>query len=175
MRLSTMTGILLSLSASAFAQEALRPDRPVAFTGAMLLDGYEAEPIHRATILFEGNRIAVVGEMDTVDIPANAVRIDLGGKTVMPGLIDAHVHVDLIGHGDYDRYYEFLGGTERLHEVMPIAAKQMLRAGVTSAIDLGTPAANPTVPRTYSCRRDTGTAPHGIRPLDYAYLSRRRT
>ncbi|MEM9209745.1 MAG: amidohydrolase family protein, partial [Pseudomonadota bacterium] len=62
-----------------------------------------------------------------------------GGKTVMPGLIDAHVHVDLIGHGDYDRYYTFLGGTERLPDVMPIAAKQMLRAGVTSAIDLGTP------------------------------------
>lgn len=63
----------------------------------------------------------------------------MGGHTILPGLIDNHVHVDLIGHGSYERYYEFLGGTERLHEVMPIAAKQMLRAGVTTALDLGAP------------------------------------
>lgn len=122
-----------------YAQESLRPEQPVAFVGGMLLDGYEAEPIHHATVLVEGNRIVAVGERDTVDVPANAVIIDVAGKTLLPGLIDAHVHVDLIGHGDYDRYYAFLRGTERLHEVMPIAAKQMLRAGVTSAIDLGTP------------------------------------
>ena len=41
----------------------------------------------------------------------------------------------LIGHGSYERYYEFLGGDERLDEVMPIAARQMLRAGVTTALD----------------------------------------
>ena len=121
------------------AQESLRPEQPVAFVGGMLLDGYEAEPIHHATVLVEGNRITAVGAGDSVDLPPNTVTIDIAGKTLLPGLIDAHVHVDLIGHGDYDRYYKFLRGTERLHEVMPIAAKQMLRAGVTSAIDLGTP------------------------------------
>ena len=139
MRRLTLTGILALLSAVTLAQESLRPDRPIAFVGGMLLDGYEAEPIHRATVVIDGDRIVAAGSMTTVEIPANAVRIDVGGKTLLPGLIDAHVHVDLIGHGDYDRYYAFLGGTERLDEVMPIAAKQMLRAGVTSAIDLGTP------------------------------------
>jgi len=119
------------------AQESLRPDAPVAFVGGMLLDGYEAEPIDHATVVVDDGRIIAVGP--DVDIPADATVIDVGGKTLMPGLIDAHVHVDLIGHGDYDRYYTFLRGTERLDEAMPIAAKQMLRAGVTSAIDLGTP------------------------------------
>jgi imidazolonepropionase-like amidohydrolase len=112
---------------------------PIAFVGGMLVDGYEAEPIHRATVLVEGNKIVAVGPMDKVVLPEGTVKIDVSGRTIMPGLIDAHVHVDLIGHGDYDRYYKFLGGLERLDEVMPIAAKQMLRAGVTSAIDLGTP------------------------------------
>ncbi|MEM7502366.1 MAG: amidohydrolase family protein [Pseudomonadota bacterium] len=121
------------------AQESLRPEQPVAFVGGMLLDGYEAEPIHHATVLVEGNRIIAVGPRDSVELPPNTVTIDIAGKTLLPGLIDAHVHIDLIGHGDYDRYYKFLRGTERLHDVMPIAAKQMLRAGVTSAIDLGTP------------------------------------
>jgi len=121
------------------AQESSRPEHPVAFVGGMLLDGYETQPIHHSIVVIEDGRITAVGsELDT-NIPEDAVVIDTSGKTVMPGLIDAHVHLDLIGHGDYDRYYRFLGGMERLDEVMPIAAKQMLRAGVTSAIDLGTP------------------------------------
>jgi imidazolonepropionase-like amidohydrolase len=121
------------------AQESLRPDGPVAFSGGMLLDGYEAEPIHHAVVVVEGNRIIAAGPRHAVAVPADATVIDIGGRTLMPGLIDAHVHVDLIGHGDYERYYRFLRGMERLDEVMPIAAKQLLRAGVTSAVDLGTP------------------------------------
>ncbi len=131
--------VVASLPGRLLAQESLRPDRPVAFAGAMRLDGYEAAPNHNSVVVNDGGRIISAGPRHTVDIPADATIIDLGGKTLLPGLIDAHVHVDLIGHGDYDRYYQFLRGTERLHDVMPIAAKQMLRAGVTSAIDLGTP------------------------------------
>ena len=131
--------VLTVLPVLALAQESLRPQGPVAFTGGMLLDGYEAEPIHQAVVVIDNGRIVAAGHRSDVDIPADATMVDIGGRTLMPGLIDAHVHVDLIGHGDYDRYYEFLRGTERLHDVMPIAAKQMLRAGVTSAIDLGTP------------------------------------
>lgn len=122
------------LSCAATAQ-----DRPIALVGGMLLDGYEGPGLHHAAVVIEGNRIAAVGPADKVAIPDNAHVIDTSGKTMLPGLIDAHVHVDLIGHGDYDRYYKFLGGMARLDEVMPIAAAHMLRAGVTSAIDLGTP------------------------------------
>lgn len=132
--------IVLGLSCEfVLAQESLRPRHPVAFVGGMLLDGYEAQPIHHAVVVIDNGRIIAVGAVDDTDIPEDAVIIDTSGRTVLPGLIDAHVHVDLIGHGDYDRYYRFLGGMERLHEVVPIAARQMLRAGVTSAIDLGAP------------------------------------
>jgi imidazolonepropionase-like amidohydrolase len=121
------------------AQENLRPDVPVAFVGGMLLDGYEAEPVHHSVVVFENGRITAVGQKHNTEIPDNAVIIDIGGKTVMPGLIDAHMHIDLIGHGEYDDYYKFLNGDERLPEVMPIAAKQMMRGGVTSGLDLGAP------------------------------------
>lgn len=124
---------------AAHAQENLRPDVPVALVGGMLLDGYEAEPIHHSVVVFENGRITAVGSKLDTPVPANAVIIDTGGRTVMPGLIDAHMHIDLIGHGSYERYYEFLNGMERLPEVMPIAAKQMMRAGVTSGLDLGAP------------------------------------
>jgi len=116
-----------------------RTDRPIALVGGMLLDGYEAAPIHDAVVVMKGRRIIAAGTRANVEIPKDAHLIDTRGKTIMPGLVDLHIHLDLIGHGDYTRYYEFLGGLERLPEVMPIAAKQLLRAGVTSAVDLGTP------------------------------------
>ncbi|MEE4162064.1 MAG: amidohydrolase family protein [Woeseiaceae bacterium] len=131
--------LFLTLFALMPARAIEAPPGPVAFVNGMLLDGYEAEPIQQAVVVIEGNRIVAAGPRHRTPIPAGATVVDIGGKTILPGLIDAHVHVDLIGHGDYDRYYTFLGGMERLDEVMPIAAKQMLRAGVTSAIDLGTP------------------------------------
>jgi imidazolonepropionase-like amidohydrolase len=112
---------------------------PIALVGGMLLDGYEAEPIHDAVVLIKGDRIVAANSRGRVAVPPDARVIDTRGRTIMPGLIDLHVHLDLIGHGDYERYYRFLNGLERLPEAMPIAAKQMLRAGVTSAVDLGTP------------------------------------
>ncbi len=116
-----------------------RTDRPIALVGGMLLDGYEAEPIHDAVVVMHGRRIVAANNRGAVEIPAGAHIIDTRGKTMMPGLIDLHMHLDLIGHGDYTRYYRFLKGTVRLPEVMPIAAKQLMRAGVTSAVDLGAP------------------------------------
>ena len=124
--------LILLLISTGYSQESLRPEGPVALVGGMLLDGYEAEPIHHSIVVFEDGRITAVGTKLDTPIPGDAVVIDTGGRTVMPGLIDAHMHIDLIGHGEYERYYDFLDGMERIDEVMPIAAKQMLRGGVTT-------------------------------------------
>jgi len=129
---------LLSASLQTAASQLL-PNGPVALVGAQVIGGYEVAPISDGVVVYEDGVITSVGSASEVQIPANARVIDVGGHTVLPGLIDNHVHVDLIGHGSYERYYEFLGGDERLDEVMPIAAKQMLRAGVTTALDLGAP------------------------------------
>ena len=130
---------LLVATTNVHAQERLRPDVPVAVVGGMLLDGNPAEPIHHSVVVFENGRITAVGTRDSVPIPENAVVIDAGGRTVMPGLIDAHMHIDLFGHGSYARLYKFANGMEREADFMAIAAKEMLRAGVTTGLDLGAP------------------------------------
>ena len=82
----------------------VHPAGPVALVGAQLLDGYEVAPISDGVVVYEDGVITAVGSASDVQIPTNAVVIDVGGHTVLPGLIDNHVHVDLIGHGSYERY-----------------------------------------------------------------------
>ena len=107
------------------------------WSGGMLLDGYEAPPIHHAAIVIEGDRITAVGSASEVQIPRDARIIDTSGRTVLPGLIDLHVHLMILGHGEYSDWWPIL--EKRGPEVMAIAAKQLLMAGVRSAVDLGAP------------------------------------
>jgi len=64
----------------------------VAFEGARVLVG-DGRVIDRATILVENERLLSIGPATQVREPANVTRIDLSGKTVMPSLIDAHIHI----------------------------------------------------------------------------------
>jgi imidazolonepropionase-like amidohydrolase len=65
----------------------------VALTGARIIDGTGAAPIENATIVMTNGRIAAVGPSASVTVPAGATRIDMRGKTILPGLINAHGHV----------------------------------------------------------------------------------
>lgn len=115
-----------------------QPTTRLALVGGMLLDGYEAPPLHNAVVLIEGNKIVAKGQAGEVQIPSDARVIDTSGKTMLPGLIDLHVHLMILGHGDYGRWFPWVikSGVER---VMAISAKQLLMAGVTSAVDLAAP------------------------------------
>ncbi|MCI0409157.1 MAG: amidohydrolase family protein, partial [Acidobacteria bacterium] len=62
-----------------------------AFVGARLIDGTGAAPVENAVILVRDGQIEAVGPK--VEVPAGAERIDLKGKTVIPGLINSHGHV----------------------------------------------------------------------------------
>jgi len=68
--------------------------RPLVLEGARVIDGTGAAPIDNARIAIEGNRISAVGPAATVSVPANAERIDVTGRTVIPGLIDLHFHIE---------------------------------------------------------------------------------
>jgi len=109
----------------------------LAIVGGTLIDGNEGPPVQNAVVLVTGDRITHVGTIHDTEIPAGAEVIDADGRTVMPGLHDAHVHVMLVGHGEYDEYFPRYG--DRLRELMPIATRELLMAGVTSARDLGAP------------------------------------
>src|SRR5688500_1549739 len=68
-----------------------------AFTGATLIDGTDRAPVSNATIVVRDGRIVAAGAAGSVSIPAGAERVPLTGKTVIPGLINAHGHVTAPG------------------------------------------------------------------------------
>ena len=73
-----------------------------AITGASVWDG-TGTPARPATVLIQDARIVAVGD---IPIPEAAERIDVPGRTLIPGLIDMHVHVSICGE---DSLYGFLG------------------------------------------------------------------
>ncbi len=118
-----------------------RWDSPVALVGARLIDGTGADPIADATLVFEGERIVAVGPRGNVAVPPGATVIEADGRTLLPGLIDCHVHVGM----------EWGSLTDLAHKLMTPPSLSLLysvpncratlEAGVTTARDAGfTPA-----------------------------------
>ncbi|MFW6094459.1 MAG: amidohydrolase family protein [Pseudomonadota bacterium] len=69
------------------------PDTTVALTGARVVTmDADRRVIEPGVVVIENNRIAAVGAPGQVDIPERAERVDLAGRTILPGLIDAHAH-----------------------------------------------------------------------------------
>jgi imidazolonepropionase-like amidohydrolase len=95
-RLPLIACATLAITTSIGAQDSTNQTR--AFTDIRLIDGTERPPIDHATIVVQGGRIVAAGPETRVSIPADAVRVPLAGKTVIPGLVNAHGHVgDTIG------------------------------------------------------------------------------
>ena len=139
MRIIAAAGALLITIASAWPAGAQTGQRPnaLALVGGMLLDGYEVPPLHHAAVLVEGDRITWVGKAADAKIPPGTTVIDTSGRVMMPGLIDLHVHLKNLGHGSYDRWDPWIMERNLLEKVNAISARQLLMAGVTSAVDLG--------------------------------------
>lgn len=110
----------------------------LALVGGRILDGFGGPVIENGVILVAGDRIVEIGTASDVRVPDGVEVISTEGMTVMPGLFEMHAHLKLLGHGDYKRWHE-LYGDRNVDLVMPIAAKQLLSAGITSARDLGAP------------------------------------
>lgn len=68
------------------------PSRPILIDGARLVDGAGSPPVEDGRVVIVGDRIAAVGPRDRVEAPADAEIVDGAGRTVLPGLIDIHVH-----------------------------------------------------------------------------------
>lgn len=109
----------------------------LALVGGRILDGFGGPAIEDGVILVSGERVVAVGPASEVAVPPGIRVVDTDGMTVLPGLCDMHVHLQLLGHGDYARWDELYG--ERNEEIMAIGARQLLEAGVTCARDLGGP------------------------------------
>jgi imidazolonepropionase-like amidohydrolase len=127
--------LLLSVALAAQQTTTLAAQqRPLAVVGGMLLDGYGGPPLKDAVIIIQGERIQTVGTLGQVRLPQGARVVDAEGKTVMPGLIDVHVHLSYLGQNQSVPFPQPYA--DRLGElVLPLAAKQLLSVGVTTARD----------------------------------------
>jgi imidazolonepropionase-like amidohydrolase len=63
------------------------------FAGARVIVGDDTAPIENATFVVDGGRFVAVGSTGAVDVPEGAARVDLAGLTVMPAIVDTHVHL----------------------------------------------------------------------------------
>ncbi len=107
----------------------------IAIRAGRLIDGRGGLPVEHGIVLVDGNRIVAAGTRREVGIPEDAQVFDFPEDTVLPGLIDGHVHFapDDAGHV-YARQFE--PAQVKLIKAV-VDARRMLEAGFTSARDVG--------------------------------------
>jgi imidazolonepropionase-like amidohydrolase len=130
-----ITALAFSLLAvAAFAADA--PPKVVALRAARLIDGRGGNVVSPAVVAVRGNRIESIGGT----VPADAQVIDLGDMTLLPGLIDAHVHTLLQGDITADDYDSQLFKESLAYRALRAskAVKIALNNGFTTVRDLET-------------------------------------
>jgi imidazolonepropionase-like amidohydrolase len=121
------------LSSQMYSQE----PQTMAITGGTLIDGTGKAPFTNAVVLVEGNRIAKVGTPETVRIPQGARIIDAAGKFILPGLIDTHLHLEMVGLSDVGELSPEWSKPEKLRQLVRTNALLNLASGFTTIRDLG--------------------------------------
>ena len=107
-----------------------------ALFGDALLDPATGDTVRNATVLVEDGRVLKSGPRDQVSVPSDAVRVDAEGLTLLPGLVDCHVHLRSTGTGR--DMGEWLATPPSLWVLQTVpAAARTLEAGFTSVRDAG--------------------------------------
>ncbi|MDB4950776.1 MAG: imidazolonepropionase [Gemmatimonadetes bacterium] len=113
----------------------------VVIRAARLIDGTGAAPVRDAVVVVTADRIVAAGPASSVQVPAGARVIDLGDATLLPGFIDAHVH--LVGRtlGDPGGDDASVRDLDAFAPVISVEnARRTLMAGFTSVRNVGAPA-----------------------------------
>lgn len=110
----------------------------VLISADQVLVGRSREPVRDATVHIRDRRIAAVGRADEIAAraPGDAVRLGFPGATVLPGLIDSHVHLAFDGGPDPAATVQ-RSADEALLPTMAANARRALDGGVTTVRDLG--------------------------------------
>ena len=87
------SGILAAAFVLFGAFTASAQERTLVLDGGTLIDGTGRAPITNAVVVVKGDRITAVGTRGQVQIPAGATVIKTDGRTILPGLVDTHVHL----------------------------------------------------------------------------------
>lgn len=125
--------VLLLLPTALYAQQEA-PAHATILHAAHLLDVERGVLVSPGEVLVEGNRIRAAGQ--SVERPAGAAVLDLGQTTLMPGLIDAHVHLFL--HPGAEDLQTVLESVPQRTILAELAARADLMAGFTAERDMGT-------------------------------------
>ncbi|WP_299080370.1 amidohydrolase family protein [uncultured Paraglaciecola sp.] len=148
-----------------FSQKADKPSGYKALVGGTVVTMRDAnrqrEVIENGVVLIKDNKIVEVGKVADVSIPAETLLIDTKGKTVLPGLIDAHAHgaqgsYEIIPQQNWSMYSNLAFGVTTIHDPSNdtteiFSAAEMQKSGKILA------------PRIYS----TGTILYGAEGLGY--------
>ena len=105
-----------------------------AIQGGLIINGKGEIPIPNGLVLLDGNRIEAVGSRNSLPIPHNAEVIDLGTATLLPGLIDTHVHLVMNAKEDCVTSLARKSAVESVVEAAS-RARRSLRGGVTTVRD----------------------------------------
>jgi imidazolonepropionase-like amidohydrolase/Tol biopolymer transport system component len=120
---------------------AAKPTGSVALTGARIVTmrGADGGVIEDGVVLVRGDRILAVGSRAEVQVPAGTPTVDLAGKTIVPGFIDAHAHGPqgedgLVPQQNWSAMANLALGTTTIHDpsnsaIEVFAAAEMQRAG----------------------------------------------
>ncbi|MFG0257513.1 MAG: amidohydrolase family protein [Phycisphaerales bacterium JB043] len=144
-----------------FEVQADAPSGTVAFVGARIVTMRGDEVIENGVLVVEGNTIAAVGSRERVSVPEGAHVVDATGRTIIPGLIDAHAHgaqgtQGVIPRHNWSQFANLAFGVTAIHDPSNdtetfFAASEMSRAGQIRT------------PRLFS----TGTILYGAAGSDY--------
>ena len=119
---------------STTGQSPAAPAHPIVLRAARLLDVRAGKVVKPGEILIEGDRIVEVGP--SVKHPSGAEVLDLGDRTLMPGLIDAHIHLFL--HPGAEDLQTVQESVPQRTITATLAARDDLMAGFTAERDMGT-------------------------------------
>jgi imidazolonepropionase-like amidohydrolase len=125
---------LVTFVADAAGQAAAAPSHPIVLHAARLLDVKTGRTVKPGEILVQGERIVEVGT--TVKHPGGSEVIDLGDRTMLPGLIDAHIHLFL--HPGAEDLQTVQESVPQRTITATLAARDDLMAGFTAERDMGT-------------------------------------
>jgi imidazolonepropionase-like amidohydrolase len=87
-----LTGLFVIIAISMALAVGQAQATATVYEGARLIDGNGGAPVDNAAFVVEGGRFTQVGRVGQLKAPAGAARVSLAGKTVIPALIDTHVH-----------------------------------------------------------------------------------
>jgi imidazolonepropionase-like amidohydrolase len=125
-----MKAVWLLVSSFFLAATVAAAEPATAIVGATLIDGNGGAPLKDAVVVIDGTKIVAVGSRGRVTVPAGAREINASGKYLIPGLMDANVHLVLGSSIEFIVRYE-----GRYEDLIEEAAQVALKNGLTTVFD----------------------------------------